>query len=194
MIALDNDASCVEALYNLGLCNKKLGIYEEALEGFFKLQSIVRNHNEVVYHIANIYELMGDNDQATEWYLQLLGLVPTDPGILQKVGSIFDAEGDKQQAYQYHFDSYKNFPSNLEVIDWLGSYFIEMQVHSCLAWIWNIWFLWQLLQLTCAAPTHAQKYLGKNTFFIYLFPQLRQVAKSVPRVHPLWKAEKNLNW
>ena len=28
--------------------------------------------------------------------------------------------------------------------------------------------LWQLLLLTCAAPTHAQKYLGKNTF-IYLF-------------------------
>ena len=36
--------------------------------------------------------------------------------------------GDKQQAYQYHFDSYKNFPSNLETIDWLGSYFIELQV------------------------------------------------------------------
>ena len=53
MIALDNDASCVEALYNLGLCNKKLGIYEEALEGFFKLQSIVRNHSEVVYHIPH---------------------------------------------------------------------------------------------------------------------------------------------
>ena len=28
--------------------------------------------------------------------------------------------------------SYKNFPSNLEVIDWLGSYFIEMQVPSIL--------------------------------------------------------------
>ena len=28
--------------------------------------------------------------------------------------------------------------------------------------------LWQLLLLTCAAPTHAQIYLGKNTF-IYLF-------------------------
>ena len=66
--------------------------------------------------------------QANEWYMQLLGLVPTDPGILQKVGTIFDAEGDKQQAYTYHFDSYKNFPSNLEVIDWLGSYFIELQV------------------------------------------------------------------
>jgi intraflagellar transport protein 88 len=128
MIALDNDASCVEALYNLGLCNKRLGLYEEALEEFFKLQSIMRNHSQVVYHIATIYELMGDMDQATEWFLQLLGLVPTDPTILQKVGAIFDNEGDKQQAYQYHFDSYRNFPSNLEVIDWLGSYFIEMQV------------------------------------------------------------------
>ena len=63
VVALENDASCVEALYNLGLCNKKLGLYEEALEGFFKLQSIVRNHSEVVYHIANIFELMGDFDQ-----------------------------------------------------------------------------------------------------------------------------------
>ena len=65
-MALENDASCVEALYNLGLCNKKLALYEEALETFFKLQSIVRNHHEIVYHIANTYEQMGDFDQATE--------------------------------------------------------------------------------------------------------------------------------
>ena len=46
-VALENDASCVEALYNLGLCNKKLGMYEDALEVFFKLQTIVRNHSQV---------------------------------------------------------------------------------------------------------------------------------------------------
>ena len=46
-MALENDASCVEALYNLGLCNKKLGMYEDALEIFFKLQTIVRNHSQV---------------------------------------------------------------------------------------------------------------------------------------------------
>lgn len=83
---------------------------------------------QVIYQIANLYELLGDVDQAIEWYLQLLGLIPTDPVILQKMGTLFDNEGDKQQAYQYHFDSYRYFPSNLEVIDWLGSYFIEMQV------------------------------------------------------------------
>ena len=67
-MALENDASCVEALYNAGLCNKKLGLYEEALEDFFKLHSIVRNHSEVVYQIASLYEAMGDVDQAIEWY------------------------------------------------------------------------------------------------------------------------------
>ena len=46
-VALENDASCVEALYNLGLCNKKLKLFEEALEIFFKLQTIIRNHSQV---------------------------------------------------------------------------------------------------------------------------------------------------
>jgi len=99
-----------------------------------------------MYQIANLYEKMGDMSQAVEWYfqvsksctdippkekflfMQVIGLVPTDPGMLQKMGLIYDNEGDKQQAYQYHFDSYRYFPSNLEAIDWLGSYFIEMQV------------------------------------------------------------------
>ncbi len=70
-VALENDASCVEALYNMGLCNKRLGFYEDALECFFKLQSIVRNHAQVMFQIANLYELMGDMSQAVEWYFQV---------------------------------------------------------------------------------------------------------------------------
>ena len=49
-VALENDASCVEALYNLGLCNKKLGMYDDALEVFFKLHNILRNHSQVRYN------------------------------------------------------------------------------------------------------------------------------------------------
>ena len=54
-----------------GLCNKKLRFYEESLESFFKLQSIVRNHPQVMYQIANLYEKMGDINQAVEWYFQV---------------------------------------------------------------------------------------------------------------------------
>ena len=53
-VALENDASCVEALYNLGLCNKKLGMYEDALEVFFKLQTIVRNHSQVIIGVMSL--------------------------------------------------------------------------------------------------------------------------------------------
>ena len=53
-MALENDASCVEALYNLGLCNKKLGMYEDALEVFFKLQTIVRNHSQVIIGVMSL--------------------------------------------------------------------------------------------------------------------------------------------
>ena len=42
-----------------------------ALECFFKLQTIVRNHSQVMYQIANLYELMGDMNQAVEWYFQV---------------------------------------------------------------------------------------------------------------------------
>ena len=60
------------------------------------------------------------------------GMSAADPAILQKMASIYDNDGDKQQAYQYNFDSYRYFPSNLDVIDWLGSYFIEMQVGNAI--------------------------------------------------------------
>jgi hypothetical protein len=60
-VALDNDASCVEALYNLGLCHKQLKRYEESLEIFFKLQSIVRNHPEVMYQVEKAIKLFSSS-------------------------------------------------------------------------------------------------------------------------------------
>ncbi|CAG0926115.1 unnamed protein product, partial [Notodromas monacha] len=101
--AIDCDASSVEAIYNLGLANKKLGRLEESLDAFYKLQAILRNHPQVLIQIASIYEQLGDLYQALEWYVQTLSLVPSDPHLLQKLGEICDAQSDRQQAFQYHF-------------------------------------------------------------------------------------------
>ncbi|OAD62752.1 Intraflagellar transport protein 88 like protein [Eufriesea mexicana] len=128
LCALDADASHVQALYNLGLVYKKQDMYEESLECFWKVRNIVRHDPQILYQIAQLYQLMNDIDQAAEWYNQLLGIIPCDPGVLQKVGEMHDAAGDKQQAYQFYSDSYRFFPANFEVIDWLGSYFVSMQI------------------------------------------------------------------
>lgn len=128
MSALECDPSSIEALYNLGLVLKKQGHYEESLECFQKFTGSLALLPSVIYQIACLFERLGDTDAASEAYQQLLGLVPTDANILQKLGELYDHEGDKQQAYHYHFDSFRYYPGNLSVIDWLGSYFIEMQV------------------------------------------------------------------
>ncbi|KAJ8314795.1 hypothetical protein KUTeg_006945 [Tegillarca granosa] len=55
--ALQNDSSCVEGLYNLGLSNKKIGRLEDALDCFYKLHAILRNSPQVIYQIADMYPL-----------------------------------------------------------------------------------------------------------------------------------------
>ncbi|XP_012276571.1 intraflagellar transport protein 88 homolog [Orussus abietinus] len=128
LCALENDASHVQALYNLGLVYKKQNMYEEALECFWKLRNLIRYDPQTLYQIGHLYQLIGDVDQAAEWYNQLLGIIPSDPGVLQKLGEMYDSVGDKQQAFQFYHDSYRFYPANFEVIDWLGSYSISMQV------------------------------------------------------------------
>uniref|UniRef100_A0A915HFK5 Tetratricopeptide repeat protein n=1 Tax=Romanomermis culicivorax TaxID=13658 RepID=A0A915HFK5_ROMCU len=112
--ALANEASCVEALYNLGLANKKLSKFDEALDCFLKLHQILRNNFQVLYQIGNMYT-------------QAHSMVHSDPSILAKLGEIYDKEGDKSQAFQCYYDSYRLYPSNIDVIEWLGAYYIDAQ-------------------------------------------------------------------
>ncbi|XP_056283557.1 intraflagellar transport protein 88 homolog [Pseudoliparis swirei] len=129
--ALRNDSSCTEALFNLGLSYKALNRLEEALDCFLKLHAILRNSAQVMYQLANLYptdrEMCDDPQQAIEWLLQVLSVTHTDPRALAKLGELYDGEGDKSQAFQYYYESFRYFPSNIEVIEWLGAYYIETQ-------------------------------------------------------------------
>ncbi|XP_066250634.1 intraflagellar transport protein 88 homolog [Euwallacea similis] len=126
--ALELDSGHFEAIYNLGLCLKRQGHYIEALSCFQRFTGSLALLPGVVCQVANLLELIGDAEAAIDTYQQLLGLAPTDAKALQKLGELFDQEGDKQQAHHYHSDSFRYYPGNLSVIEWLGSYYIEMQV------------------------------------------------------------------
>jgi len=45
--AIGVEADCVEAIYNLGLVNLKMGAYQEALQAFDKLHTIIPHNPEV---------------------------------------------------------------------------------------------------------------------------------------------------
>lgn len=100
--ALSCESDCIEALYNLGLVNKKLELHEKALDYFNKLQRIVPNHAEVIYQIASLHEEMGDTKEAQDKYKWMINLVPSDPGILQRLGAIYAKQGDDFMAHQQY--------------------------------------------------------------------------------------------
>ena len=61
------EATCTEALYNLGLAHKRMGRYHEALDCFHKLQSILRDSAQVIYQLADLYDKVDDFTLSTEW-------------------------------------------------------------------------------------------------------------------------------
>lgn len=60
-------------------------------------------------------------------FMQLVTLVPTDPCMLQRLGEMYDDNNDPAQAYQYHYESFRYCPTNIDVISWLGAYYMESQ-------------------------------------------------------------------
>jgi intraflagellar transport protein 88 len=64
--AIGVEADCSEAIFNLGLVNRKLGKPHEALQAFEKLHSIIPNSPEVIFHIANLCDQLGNFRAATK--------------------------------------------------------------------------------------------------------------------------------
>ena len=50
----------------VGVCNKKLRRYEDALEVFNKLHNILRNSAQVMYQLADLYPLLSHTHRERE--------------------------------------------------------------------------------------------------------------------------------
>ncbi|CDW52387.1 intraflagellar transport protein 88 [Trichuris trichiura] len=112
--AWSNEANCIEALYNLSLSCRQLGLFDEALECLQKIRAVVVAYN--------------GNSQAIEWYTQAHVVAPNDPSILSKLGELHEKIGDKQQAFHFFLDSYRLYPSCLETTEWLATYYVEKEL------------------------------------------------------------------
>jgi len=86
--AIGVEADCVEAIYNLGLVNLRMGAYQEALQAFDKLHTIIPHNPEVIYQIANLYEQTGELGNAIKWFNILSTRVPSDPVVLARMGQV----------------------------------------------------------------------------------------------------------
>jgi len=128
--AIGVEADCVEAIYNLGLVNKRLGNLKASLMAFSKLHRIVPKDPMVIYQIANLYDMMEEPTPALKWFKILHGVIPTDPTILYRIGALHLKEGDETAAYHNYSDSYNAYPVNMDIISWLGVWYVKSLLYE----------------------------------------------------------------
>jgi len=131
--AIGVSADCLEAIYNLGLVNMHIGRYQEALLAFDKLHSITHANCDVMWQLGDIHEKLGNDAKAHEWFSLLITSPkgrPTDAGILARLASLFNKAGDETQAFHYHMESYRYWPVDMNVITWLGIYYVKQEMYE----------------------------------------------------------------
>merc|ERR1711966_39454 len=131
--AIGVSADCLEAIYNLGLVNMHIGKYQEALLAFDKLHSITHVNCEVRGQLGDIHEKLGNHAKAHEWFSLLVTSPkgrPTDPGVLARLANLFNKAGDETQAFHYHLESYRYWPVDMNVITWLGIYYVKQEMYE----------------------------------------------------------------
>jgi len=128
--AIGVTTDCVEALYNLTLVNKKLGLYRDALTALQKLQTILPNNPEVLYQHAIIHETLGNNKEARKWYDILLTHCPNDPKIHARIGALYALDLDESQAFHHYNESFRLLPISIETIAWLGIYYVKQSMYE----------------------------------------------------------------
>jgi intraflagellar transport protein 88 len=133
--AIGVEADCVEAIYNLGLVNRRLEETRadagyETLQAFEKLQSIMNNAPEVLFQIGSIYERAEDYQQAIKWYNLLVTRLPSDAGVLQRIARMHSLLQEENQAFHYYSESYRHFPVSIETIQWLGAFYVKSELYE----------------------------------------------------------------
>jgi intraflagellar transport protein 88 len=130
--AIGVTADCLEAIYNLGIVNIHMGNIGEAMLAFDKLNSITNHNCEVMWQLGDICEKTGDFQKAHHWFSLVVSPQgrPTDPGTLARIAGLYANQDDETQAYHYHLEAYRYWPVDLNVITWLGIYYVKQELYE----------------------------------------------------------------
>ena len=130
MEAIGIQPNCIEALVNIGLTNIQLGRFDEALHALHKANTILPNNPIVLYQIAFIHENQNQLKHAIKAFNLLISCVPTDPSVLSRMGNILCMNNDESQGFHFQLESYRHYPTDLDVISWLGVWFVKHEMYE----------------------------------------------------------------
>ena len=120
--------SCILNVTLVFQANAQLGLAEEAIHAFEKVHRITPNNPQIIHQIADIYELQGRSEDAIKWFSVLTARVPSDPANLAKLGQLYAERMDESQGLHFSLESFRHFPVDLDVISWIGSWFVQQEM------------------------------------------------------------------
>lgn len=131
--AVGVEADCVEAIYNLGLTNIRLNALDQAHHAFDKLHTVLPSLPEAIFQLGAIYERGGthsDLEQAAKTYEMLLSKAPGDPNLCSRLGLVYEKLEDDATANHWHTEAHRHSPTNLNVISWLGVWYVKRESYE----------------------------------------------------------------
>lgn len=131
--AIGVEADCVEAIFNLGMVNIKINANQEANQAFEKLHTILPTAPEALYQLGALYERGGtvsELEQAAKTYELLLHKVPGDPNVCNRLGQVYEKLEDENTACHWMTEAHRHFPVNLNVISWLGVWYVKREMYE----------------------------------------------------------------
>jgi intraflagellar transport protein 88 len=128
--AIGVQSGCVAAMFNLGLVNLKLGLASEALLTFEKIHRIIPSFAPAIYHMACLCELSSDLKEAIKWHSVLISSSIVDAGVLRRIGQLYLNSNDEKQGFWHYLESYKLYPTCLNILSWLGTWFLKNEMHE----------------------------------------------------------------
>jgi len=117
----------------LGIVNIHLGRYQEAMLAFDKLHSITHHNVEVMWQLGDLHEKRGDFAKAHEWFSLVLTDPkgrPTDPGVLARIATLHSKQDNESEAFHYQLEAYRYWPVDINVITWLGIYYVKQELYE----------------------------------------------------------------
>ncbi len=128
--AIAFQSGCIVALFNLGLVNLKLCLVRDARSAFEKIQRLTPGYTPAIYLIASLCEQGSDLKEAIKWLSVLISGGLADAGVLSRIGQIYVNANDERQGFYHLFESYKLYPINLDVLNWLGVWFLKNEMYE----------------------------------------------------------------
>ena len=128
--AVGVEADCVDAIYNLGLVNKRLEQYQDALVNFRKVISIIPNDPEALGSSRTCASSWGTGPWRSSSSTSCTRGFPPTPGCQQSSARFTPRRVTRPRLCNATTSRTGVYPPNIPVIEWLGTYHAQQRAYE----------------------------------------------------------------